>query len=112
MRFLTFILIFLSGLASVYAQEANKPLPPDVEFKGLLSQANILLMKGDTEKAMSCLMSALKVNPKSSVCNFELARIFMESRTWTPRSRMECRLTTSIPKTAGTQILSERYMRR
>ena len=76
MRFFTFILIFLSGLASVYAQEANKPLPPDVEFKGLLSQANILLMKGDTEKAMSCLMSALKVNPQSSVCNFELARIF------------------------------------
>lgn len=76
MRFFTFILIFLLGLASVYAQEAQKPLPPDVEFKGLLSQANILLMKGDNEKAMSCLVSALKLNPSSSVCNFEIARLF------------------------------------
>ena len=78
MRFFGVILIsaFLSTSAIAQQPQAQKPVPPDVEFKTLLSQANILLMKGDSEKALSCLMSALKVNPKSSVCNFELARIF------------------------------------
>ena len=76
MKFFVVILVCLLSTTSVIAQTAEKPLPPDVEFKGLLSQANILLMKGDNDKARSCLMSALKINPKSSVCNFELGRVY------------------------------------
>lgn len=75
------ILSFLFSLINsslLYSQTIGQGVPSDVEFKNFLSQANIFLLKGDTQNALSCLLTCLKYDPKSAVCNYQIAKIYLE----------------------------------
>lgn len=78
MKRLFVILFLICNVCSVpsFAQDNNKSLSPELRFQDLFAQANIQLMKGENDKALSCLMSCLSIKPSSSVCNFEIARLY------------------------------------
>ena len=70
------ILLFLS-VSGLYAQKNNvQKIPDEVEFMNFFSQADIFLLKGQPEKALSAYNSCLKLNPQSAAANFQLARIY------------------------------------
>ena len=76
MKFFLTILLLL-GFSGLYAQKNNTPKVPDeVEFKNFFSQADIFLLKGQPEKALSAYNSCLRLNPESAATNFQLARIY------------------------------------
>ena len=73
--FFTILLIFV--FSKVDAQKnIEQKVPDEVEFKNFLSQADIFLLKGQPEKALSAYNSCLKLNPNSAAANFQLARIY------------------------------------
>ncbi|MCR5453867.1 MAG: tetratricopeptide repeat protein, partial [Bacteroidales bacterium] len=57
-------------------------LSPELKFQDSFAQANINLMKGDNDKAFSCLVNCLNIKPMSSTCNFELARIYFMKKDY------------------------------
>ena len=68
---------------AIYAQkDSTKALSPEVRFQDSFSQANIHLMKGDSEKAFVCLRNCLNIKPQSSAANFELARLYFGGRDY------------------------------
>ncbi|MBQ5451564.1 MAG: tetratricopeptide repeat protein [Bacteroidales bacterium] len=74
---LLFTILLLLSFSGVYAQKDNAPkVPDDVEFKNFFSQADIFLLKGQSDKALSAYNSCLRLNPKSAAVNFQLARIY------------------------------------
>lgn len=66
-----FFTFFLS--ANIFSQPS---VPSDVEFKNFLSQADIFLLKGQHDNALSAYNSCLKLNPNSAATNFQISRIY------------------------------------
>lgn len=79
-RFL--VILFLCSFVSAYSQVDGSSYSPEVRFKEFFSEANIHLMKGDDDKALSCFSKCLKLDPLSSVCNYEIARIYFGRRDY------------------------------
>lgn len=75
MKFFLSILLVLS-FSGLSAQN----VPEDVEFKNFFSQADIFLLNGQPEKALSAYNSCLRLNPESAASNFQLARIYFSNR--------------------------------
>lgn len=72
------ILFSIINSSLLYSQTIGQGVPSDVEFKNFLSQANIFLLKGDQQNALSCLLTCLKYDPKSAVCNYQIAKIYLD----------------------------------
>lgn len=79
MRLVFVILFFISFLFNSSSSIAQNSIP-EVEFKVLLSQSGVYLLKGDYDEAISCLNRCVSINPKSSVANFQLAKIYIDRR--------------------------------
>ncbi len=78
MRFRLAILFFIFTFNSSYLY--SQKVPVEVEFASLLSKSETYLLKNDIQNAVSCLNQCLNINPKSSVANYQLARIYNSQR--------------------------------
>ena len=80
MKFFLSILFCFVFCCSVFGQNSIDTL--GVKFYNYFSQAGIFLLKGDMQNALSAYGMCLKVNPKSSVSNFQIAKIYFTQRDY------------------------------
>lgn len=77
-----FLIITLCPIATYAQKDSDKSLSPELKFQEMFARANIHLMKGENDKALSCFVNCLKINPSSSACNYQLSRIFLGNKDY------------------------------
>ncbi|MBR4267438.1 MAG: tetratricopeptide repeat protein [Bacteroidales bacterium] len=81
MKLVLSILLFVAFASNSVAQSKSSG-NSEVDFKNYLSQADIYLLKGQPDNALSAYQTCLQLNPNSAVVNYQLARIYFNFRNF------------------------------